>query len=92
MRTPSFVILLVCVASIAMADDFKTINGKEYKNAKVTRVEPDGIVITFRDGMVKIYFVELRKEVQRRFGYDSDQIEAETAAGAPIARTGRKAA
>jgi len=39
MSTPRFVILIVCFASIALADDFKTINGKEYKNATVTRVE-----------------------------------------------------
>jgi hypothetical protein len=30
-----------------LAEDFKTIDGKEYKNAKVSRAEPDGIVITF---------------------------------------------
>ena len=30
--------------------------------------------------MVKIYFVELPKDVQRRFGYDPDKIEAEKAA------------
>jgi len=42
MRTPTFVILIVCFASIALADDFKTNNGKEYKNASVTQVEADG--------------------------------------------------
>ncbi len=45
MSTPTAVVLIVCFASIAVADDFKTINGKEYKNATVTRVEPDGIVL-----------------------------------------------
>ena len=34
----------VLSASLALAEDFKTIDGKEYKNAKVSRVEPDGIV------------------------------------------------
>jgi len=80
MSTPRFVIVIVCFASVALADDFKTINGKEYKDAKVTRVEPDGIIVTFRGGMVKIYFVELPKEVQQRFGHDPDKIEAEKAA------------
>jgi hypothetical protein len=32
-------------ASLALADDFKPIKGKEYKNVTVSRVEPDGIVI-----------------------------------------------
>jgi hypothetical protein len=80
MNAPTLVILIVCFASVALADDFKTINGKEYKNAKVDRVESDGVVITFRGGMAKIYFVELPKDVQRRFGYDSDKIEADAAA------------
>jgi hypothetical protein len=54
-------------ASVAVADDFKTINGKEYKNATVSRIEPDGVVIRFSGGIVKIAFTELPKEVQERF-------------------------
>jgi hypothetical protein len=63
-------ILAALCASIALADDFKTIEGKEYKNAKVSRVEPDGIVITFSGGIVKIPFAELSPEVQTKFGYN----------------------
>src|SRR5437867_9079287 len=63
-------ILIVCFASVALADDFKTINGKEYKNAKVSRVELDGIVITFSGGIVKIPFNELSPEIQKKYGYD----------------------
>jgi hypothetical protein len=55
------------LASIALADDFKTIEGKEYKNVTVSRVEPDGIVITTKTGISKVYFVELPKDVQERF-------------------------
>jgi len=57
-------VLIVCVASIALADDFKAIDGKEYKNVKVKRVEPDGIVLVSKSGISKVYFVELPKEVQ----------------------------
>ena len=57
-------------ASIALAEDFKTINGKEYKNATVGRVEPDGIVLKTKSGITKVYFTELPKEVQERFHYD----------------------
>jgi hypothetical protein len=64
-------ILAALFASIALADDFKTINGKEYKNAKVSRVEPDGIVLRTKSGISKLYFVELPKEVQERFHYDA---------------------
>ena len=63
-------ILVALSASLALADDFKTIDGKEYKNAKVSRVEPDGLVLMTKSGISKVYFVELPKEVQKRFGYD----------------------
>jgi hypothetical protein len=63
-------ILAALCASLALADDFKTINGKEYKDATVSRVEPDGIVLRTKFGISKVYFVELPKEVQERFHYD----------------------
>ena len=55
------------LASIALAEDFQTIQGKEYKDVTVSRVEPDGIVLTTKTGISKVYFVELPKEVQERF-------------------------
>ena len=54
-------------ASLALAEDFKTINGKEYKDATVTRVEGDGIVLRTKTGISKVYFVELPQDVQKRF-------------------------
>jgi hypothetical protein len=42
--------LVVCFASVAVADDFKLIDGKEYKDATVTRIEPDGIVLKTKSG------------------------------------------
>src|SRR5882762_11738418 len=64
-------LLVACFASVALADDFKTINGKEYKDATISRVEADGIVIKTKTGISKIYFVELPKDVQERFHYGS---------------------
>ena len=63
-------------ASLALADDFKTINGKEYKNATVSHVEPDGIVLKTKSGISKIYFTELPKDVQERFHYDPEKAAA----------------
>src|SRR5262245_29231732 len=60
---------LVVSASLALADDFKTIKGKEYKNVTVSRVEADGIVIKTKTGISKIYFAELPKDVQEQFHY-----------------------
>lgn len=65
--------LIVCLAAVALADDFKTNAGKEYKNVTVSRVEPDGIVVTGKAGISKVYFTELPKDVQERFGYDSQK-------------------
>ena len=63
--------LILCFASVAVADDFKLINGKEYKDATVSRVEPDGIVLRTNSGIAKVYFAELPKEDQERFRYNA---------------------
>jgi hypothetical protein len=63
-------IAILSLASVVLADDFKTTGGKEYKNVKVSRVEPDGIVITFSGGIVKIPFAEMSPDIQKSYGYD----------------------
>src|SRR5262245_43094559 len=73
--------LAVLATPLAVADDFKTINGKEYKNATVSRVEADGIVLKSKSGVLKVYFAELPKDVQQRFNYaDPPQVAAAVAA------------
>lgn len=76
------ILATLCAALFALADDFKTINGKEYKDATVTRVEPDGILVKTKTGIAKLYFAELPPEVQRRFNYDPQQAAAFVAAEA----------
>ena len=71
--------LILCFASVVLADDFKVINGKEYKNVTVSRVEPDGIVLISSSGISKVYFTELPKEVQERFHYDAAKAGAYSA-------------
>jgi thiol-disulfide isomerase/thioredoxin len=71
--------LILCFASIALGEDFKAIDGKEYKNVKVSRVEPDGIVLISKSGILKVYFTELPGEVQERFHYDAAQAAAYSA-------------
>ena len=73
MSTKVLTFLILCVTSAAFADDFKTVNGKEYKDATVTRVDPDGIMVKTKSGITKVYFIELPKEVQERFHYDSEK-------------------
>jgi len=72
-------VLAALSASLALADDFKTISGKEYKNVTVSRVEADGIVLKSKSGISKVYFVELPKDVQQRFNYDPTKAAAYSA-------------
>jgi len=43
--------LILSFASVGFAADFKAIDGKEYKNVTVSRVEPDGIVLITSSGI-----------------------------------------
>src|SRR5215475_7211200 len=69
-RKATLLILVATSASLALAEDFKTTSGKEYKDATVTHVEPDGIVVKTKSGISKIYFAELPPDVQQRFNYN----------------------
>jgi hypothetical protein len=60
-------ILAVLFASLALSEDFKTVSGKVYKDATVTRIEADGIELKTKTGISKVYFTELPQEVQERF-------------------------
>lgn len=70
-------ILASLSASRVLGDDFTTLTGKEYKNARVSRIEPDGVVLVCKSGVVKVYFAELPKEIQERFGYDPNRAAIE---------------
>ena len=79
-KTIIAILATLSAASLALADDFKTNDGKEHKSATVTRVEADGIVIKTKGGISKLYFTELPKDVQERFHYDPAQAAAAQAA------------
>jgi hypothetical protein len=75
-RETILVIVAALYSSLALADDFKTINGKEYKNAAVSRVEPDGLVIKFSGGIVKVPFTDLSEELRRKYNYEPEAAKA----------------
>ena len=60
-------ILPLLLATFALAEDFKTVSGKVYKDATVSRIEADGIELKTKTGISKVYFTELPQEVQERF-------------------------
>ena len=65
------IILASLSASFALAEDFKTVSGKIYKDATISHVEADGIVLRTKTGISKVYFAELPKDVQERFHHGS---------------------
>src|SRR5437016_13112669 len=71
--------LIACTPAATRSEDFKTGDGKEFKNATISRVEPDGIVVITKSGVSKIYFVELPAEIQLRFHYDAQKAASYTA-------------
>jgi len=85
-------ILAVLSASLALAEDFKTINGKVYKDATISRVEADGIVLRTKAGISKVYFIELPKDVQERFHPRPSPTKTVAAQREPIKKTGWAAA
>ena len=70
-KTTIGILATLSAISLALADEFKTMDGKIYKDATISHVESDGIVIKTKRGISKIYFVELPKDVQERFHYGS---------------------
>lgn len=72
------------LGALALAEDFKTVSGKVYKDATISRVEADGIVLKTKTGISKIYFVELPKDIQERFHYAAATPVAAQRAREPI--------
>jgi len=83
---------ILCLTSAGLAEDFKTVSGKEYKDATITRVEPDGLVLKYKSGISKVYFTELPKEIQKRFHYEpAKAAQFNAAEQAAIAQSNAKA-
>jgi hypothetical protein len=61
---------VLLASSDCFSADITTLDGKTYEDARVTRVEADGVHITFREGIVKVPFNQLPQELRRQYGYD----------------------
>jgi hypothetical protein len=59
----------------AGAADLTTISGKTYRQARVFRVEPDGINYAFDGGIVKILFNDLPERIRKQYSYDPKRAE-----------------
>lgn len=67
--TPLVLWTLLLLPIAASADDFSLTDGREYKDVTVTRVDPDGIEVMTNDGVEKLPFSLLSKEVQLAYPY-----------------------
>ncbi len=69
-----FLLALFCGILLAVVpcsgENIKTIDGKEYKDATVIRVEPDGLMISYSRGVLKVPFTELSQDVRESYHYD----------------------
>jgi len=91
LRKATLLILVTTSASLALADDFKTNNGKEYKNAIVTQIDADGIVVKTKTGISKLYFTELPEDVQKQYHYNpANAAAAQSAQVAAIQQTNQQ--
>lgn len=60
--------------------DITTRSGVTYTNCTITRVEPNGITVFHVEGIVKIPFTELPKELQTKYNYNPTNAAAYTRA------------
>ena len=66
---------LICFAAAVLpqfsfAEDFSVNDGREFRGVTVTRVEPDGIVVITDDGVEKLPFKLLPRDVQEAYHYN----------------------
>jgi len=80
---PALLLLVVCAALTAPADDLTTITGITYKNATITGHDAVGLKIMFDDGFARVRFRDLPDELRVKYGYDpakeAAQIQKEAA-------------
>jgi ribosomal protein S1 len=66
----AFCFAVILLSPILSAHDFKTLEGKEYRDVTITRVDPDGLIVETDSGIEKIPFTSLPKEVRAKYHYD----------------------
>ena len=64
------VFLMCFVIGALYAEDFTTLDGDHYSSATIKRVEPDGLVIAYSDGVKKLKFRNLPPEIGKQYGYN----------------------
>ncbi|MFZ0615695.1 MAG: hypothetical protein WAN16_04520 [Chthoniobacterales bacterium] len=63
---------LIVFAGLLQGEEFTTLDGEHYAGATLRRVEPDGVVIAYSDGVKKLQFQKLPPEVCAKYGYNPE--------------------
>ncbi len=91
MKTALLLALTIALfPSALMADDIETLDGALYTNAKVTRIDPDGITIRWSAGIAKVPFESLSPELRDKYGYEPEKARQHKESLAAIASERRK--
>ena len=83
--------ILVLTASAVLAEDLVT-PSKTYRNARVSRVDPDGIRIIHSAGVCEVQYADLPPEWQQRYGDDIARAAARLQAATAATNRGENAA
>lgn len=75
MKTILFSLFCTVYFSALFAEDFTTTDGKKYIGVKISRVEPDSIVVITDSGLVRLPFLRLPEDVRKKHGYDPKAAE-----------------
>lgn len=62
---------LLLIVAPAIAEDIETLDHRVYRDAKVTRAEPDGLTVMHSAGIAKIPFEELSDDLRAKYHYDA---------------------
>ena len=64
--------IFFAIITILPAEDFTTLDGEKYEGVTLKRIEPDGLVICYSDGVKKLKFNNLPPEVCSKYGYNRE--------------------
>jgi hypothetical protein len=64
--------IFFAIITILSAEDFTTLDGEKYEGVTLKRVEPDGLVICYADGVKKLKFNKLPTEICSKYGYNRE--------------------
>src|SRR6187402_1978660 len=73
----SFVSIFLAASTMLVAEDgqtLKTTDGEVYTHATITELRPAGVVVRSDTGTATVPYDKLPKDLQARYGYDSDEL------------------